>query len=199
MLLVLGMASCHQRIYQEGLICTPTSSLSVEIDNAVITVQYGSVPAPGDLVPARDALKIDDRWGIDIFGRFDLAWKEPITIDVPGPARTVTMKYVSGIARGGGSVYGETDIGLPGPPLRTFTTTVTTVVFPIWVILLLLWVYPAFMFARGPLRRHRRRRRGLCAQCGYNLTGNTSGICPECGTPIPKEMQEKLTTDPPKQ
>src|SRR5262245_48953443 len=20
-----------------------------------------------------------------------------------------------------------------------------------------------------------------CAQCGYNLTGNTSGICPECG------------------
>ncbi|MCG8403573.1 MAG: hypothetical protein MI923_00100 [Phycisphaerales bacterium] len=26
---------------------------------------------------------------------------------------------------------------------------------------------------------------GLCATCGYNLTGNASGICPECGTPIP--------------
>lgn len=24
---------------------------------------------------------------------------------------------------------------------------------------------------------------GHCKQCGYNLTGNTSGICPECGTP----------------
>jgi hypothetical protein len=22
-----------------------------------------------------------------------------------------------------------------------------------------------------------------CASCGYNLTGNLSGICPECGTP----------------
>jgi len=23
-----------------------------------------------------------------------------------------------------------------------------------------------------------------CNQCGYNLTGNTSGVCPECGTPV---------------
>ena len=23
-----------------------------------------------------------------------------------------------------------------------------------------------------------------CRQCGYNLTGNTSGVCPECGTAI---------------
>ena len=37
-----------------------------------------------------------------------------------------------------------------------------------------------------------------CLECGYNLTGNTSGICPECGTPIPKEAREKLATDPPK-
>ena len=24
---------------------------------------------------------------------------------------------------------------------------------------------------------------GECVTCGYNLTGNTSGVCPECGTP----------------
>ena len=24
---------------------------------------------------------------------------------------------------------------------------------------------------------------GHCQKCGYNLTGNMSGICPECGTP----------------
>jgi len=36
------------------------------------------------------------------------------------------------------------------------------------------------------LWRHRRRRLpGFCRKCGYNLTGNVSGICPECGTPIP--------------
>jgi hypothetical protein len=31
------------------------------------------------------------------------------------------------------------------------------------------------------LRRDRRWRRGLCARCGYDLTGNVSGVCPECG------------------
>lgn len=25
---------------------------------------------------------------------------------------------------------------------------------------------------------------GACASCGYNLTGNISGRCPECGTPV---------------
>jgi len=25
----------------------------------------------------------------------------------------------------------------------------------------------------------------LCTTCGYNLTGNLSGLCPECGTPLP--------------
>ena len=26
--------------------------------------------------------------------------------------------------------------------------------------------------------------KGLCLKCGYNLTGNVSGICPECGEKI---------------
>jgi hypothetical protein len=25
---------------------------------------------------------------------------------------------------------------------------------------------------------------GYCRECGYDLTGNVSGVCPECGTPI---------------
>ena len=29
-----------------------------------------------------------------------------------------------------------------------------------------------------------RRVRDLCLKCGYNLTGNESGTCPECGKPI---------------
>ena len=29
----------------------------------------------------------------------------------------------------------------------------------------------------------------LCSQCQYNLTGNLSGICPECGTPIMASVQ----------
>jgi len=34
-----------------------------------------------------------------------------------------------------------------------------------------------------PLKRWRRRRLGLCVNCGYNLTGLTEPRCPECGTP----------------
>lgn len=36
-------------------------------------------------------------------------------------------------------------------------------------------------------RRSRRRHRissGCCIRCGYNLTGNVSGVCPECGERI---------------
>jgi uncharacterized RDD family membrane protein YckC len=27
----------------------------------------------------------------------------------------------------------------------------------------------------------------LCGQCGYDLRGNVSGVCPECGTPVPQK------------
>jgi hypothetical protein len=30
----------------------------------------------------------------------------------------------------------------------------------------------------------RRRNSNACVQCGYSLTGNTSGRCPECGRPV---------------
>lgn len=53
---------------------------------------------------------------------------------------------------------------------------------PLWFPLLLFASYPTLAFVRGPLCRWRRRRKGLCLKCGYNLTGNVSGMCPECGT-----------------
>lgn len=31
-----------------------------------------------------------------------------------------------------------------------------------------------------------RLQRGCCRHCGYNLAGNTSGVCPECGTDVLK-------------
>ena len=30
-------------------------------------------------------------------------------------------------------------------------------------------------------KREKRKRLGLCAFCGYDLTGNVNGICSECG------------------
>lgn len=53
----------------------------------------------------------------------------------------------------------------------------------LWLLLLVSAPYPAIAFIRGPFRRHRRRKRGACVTCGYDLTGNVSGRCPECGSP----------------
>ena len=55
---------------------------------------------------------------------------------------------------------------------------------PLWMLLVLLAAYPTIAFIRGPMRRMRRRRKGLCVKCGYDLTGNVSGVCPECGQGI---------------
>ncbi len=53
------------------------------------------------------------------------------------------------------------------------------IVIPLWIpTLLFLTLTIAFM--RGPLRRRRRRRKGFCLTCGYNLRG-TPERCPECG------------------
>ena len=50
-----------------------------------------------------------------------------------------------------------------------------------FMMFIVLALYPALVFLRGPFRLWRRRRQGLCLSCGYNLTGNTSGTCSECG------------------
>lgn len=41
-------------------------------------------------------------------------------------------------------------------------------------------------------RFDRRAWPGHCTACGYNLAGNTSGTCPECGTPT----AQRATTEP---
>ncbi len=56
-------------------------------------------------------------------------------------------------------------------------------IMPIWPIFLLAAAPTALWAWRTAVARRRRRRRDAnrCAGCGYDLTGNTSGRCPECG------------------
>ena len=53
------------------------------------------------------------------------------------------------------------------------------ILVPLWLLLLLAGVPTAFLFWRD-----RRKPPGHCRQCGYDLTGNVSGRCPECGAEI---------------
>jgi hypothetical protein len=51
---------------------------------------------------------------------------------------------------------------------------------PAWLPTTILAVLP---LTRGvAAARRRRRRTGRCHSCGYDLTGNVSGVCPECGS-----------------
>jgi hypothetical protein len=64
----------------------------------------------------------------------------------------------------------------PFPASREFF-----VVVEFWAIVATAAALPAMWLLKISKRRMRVRG-GRCAQCGYNLTGNTSGVCPECGT-----------------
>lgn len=53
---------------------------------------------------------------------------------------------------------------------------------PFWWVAVFLALYPIYGgLYRSLILPRSRRRRGLCVLCGYDLTGNTSGQCPECG------------------
>ncbi|UCE59550.1 MAG: hypothetical protein JSU63_19165 [Phycisphaerales bacterium] len=39
-------------------------------------------------------------------------------------------------------------------------------------------------------RHTRRPPPGYCRKCSYDLTGNTSGVCPECGTRITASTED---------
>jgi hypothetical protein len=47
-------------------------------------------------------------------------------------------------------------------------------------------VLPLLVGASRLVAWRRRRRTGGCPNCGYDLTGNVSGVCPECGTLVVK-------------
>jgi hypothetical protein len=57
-------------------------------------------------------------------------------------------------------------------------------------VLAAVWIGPSLLLTIVGFGRHSLARcdhlapHGQCRRCGYNLTGNLSGVCPECGNPI---------------
>ncbi len=77
-------------------------------------------------------------------------------------------------------------ITVPWPSQYPWTRSRALPLLPIWpgfavntvFYAALLWPLICGPFA---LRRHLRRKRGLCVACGYDLRGDLTRGCPECG------------------
>jgi len=69
--------------------------------------------------------------------------------------------------------------------------TVRQVSIPLPVPILLFAIVSTILW-----RRDRYIPPGHCVRCGYNLTGNTSGVCPECGSVIRMFASQAGTVSP---
>ncbi|MCB9852902.1 MAG: hypothetical protein H6819_07390 [Phycisphaerales bacterium] len=67
------------------------------------------------------------------------------------------------------------------------TTTLVRrdIIFPLSVPTLAFFLVNAWIIRkRLATRRIELLRSGVCVKCRYNLKGNISGVCPECGSPV---------------
>ena len=70
------------------------------------------------------------------------------------------------------------------------------VMMPMWALIAVCAFYPTRAFVRGPVARQRRLRLNQCPPCGYSLVGNTSGVCPECGSITPANARSPAGSRP---
>lgn len=61
------------------------------------------------------------------------------------------------------------------PPVVLAWILIAVGVPVVWFVVYSLWLAHSLDDAYGP---------GQCQQCGYDLTGNLSGVCPECGSAV---------------
>ncbi len=115
-----------------------------------------------------------------------------------GPVLTHGQVIIRPLIRGGGSFIMKPYSDLPGYVWpRTWWRRSGLVwprtwgpipgrrgIIPLWMPFCTIAIPTAILW-----RRDQRPRKGHCLHCGYNLTGNESGVCPECATPVPPETQ----------
>ena len=77
------------------------------------------------------------------------------------------------------------DDSAPDWPVAEFSTLWKSVAIPLTPIGVLLLVGSTFIIA---FFYGSREPASSCSACAYNLTGNVSGRCPECGTPIERTI-----------
>lgn len=170
----------------------PMTDLKRALD-ASMAQDYGKTPLslwpPG--VPGIEPPSLPARWFRGLSTAEDRGtglWKEAV---YGWPFRCVRVR---GRAVGDGpmplSQLPPTWAGVPGWGVAWRETAISIAALgsPASALVLVLLV------AKGPIQRRRRKRRGLCPSCGYDLRGIATG-CPECGHSEPDAPARETRRD----
>jgi predicted RNA-binding Zn-ribbon protein involved in translation (DUF1610 family) len=84
-------------------------------------------------------------------------------------------------------IYLDAAPELKANPAKTFYWNFSLQLEPYFALALPLWIPLAILIplAVWLFRRAYHTPPAVCRSCGYDLTGNVSGECPECGTAVP--------------
>lgn len=131
-----------------------------------------------------------ERRSESIFDSYRLPKREDSAVYVPGPRKLRSFWC------DWGPVSYQRCLDQRTGEYRMFTSKWLSIRTHLWLPLVLLLAYPVIAFIRGPVRRWHRRRHNKCVACGYDLTGNVTGICPECATAV--RRMKLVPKEPPK-
>lgn len=87
-------------------------------------------------------------------------------------------------------VFFDAVFGLVGTSLTK--TIIDLLLALLWLSALLVAILTALVVYRLVLDKNNDDETPVCGKCGYNLTGNVSGRCPECGMDSVRQVAEKL-------
>ncbi len=116
-------------------------------------------------------------WGVSLFWYFGYVGVTGIRYLAQGGA--YITHHPPGSQTGIGWKFQRVEFGCMWWPAHRVDFGLSKWWIPLWIPLLLAGLPTAWLWMRG-----RRPPPGYCMECGYNLTGNVSGVCPECGTEI---------------
>lgn len=116
-------------------------------------------------------------WGHSIYGTAFVRVGQSLVIGSDGGAIYLVWPW-SEQPRVGIRFFGKRQILRWSPTIQVING-VTFCYFPFWMPILVLCIPTAIIW-----RRDRRHPEGHCQGCGYDLTGNVSGVCSECGSKI---------------
>ena len=135
---------------------------TIEINSGLVHFLHTGpgTAVPGGMVPAKVTKEVNYfRWTVGASSDDDEAWA------VLPPYLLPSNGFYLSIAE------------------REMLLRLDLLVLPAWFVTLLGLVLPAWWVIRL-FRKRKRRVRGHCHVCSYDLAGNTSGVCPECGAAV---------------